>query len=806
MLGDADVDTQEASAGSVAALAEARSAQRIRAEVNKEVTRITQQIEAAGFPRHAAQTYAQINAQQALAFQAAYGVDPVELLRRRTFTREDYSTSQGEQLFQPAYHGSPYKFDKFTLDHIGTGEGNQAFGWGLYFAGDKSVAEYYRKELAKPRHFFDLVNENGITDKYDIVFGQPQKNGQKISINEYREAYSKAAEKSGQLYKVDIPEDDVMLHWDKPLSEQPEMASAIRKLLMSGEVEQRALDDFGVESREELADMLLDPENTGSDIYGSLSDVFRTDKGASEALNSAGIKGIKYLDGTSRNAGEGSHNYVLFDDAAINILQTYYQKQGKNPQGAVTLSRNAAPVSIFKDANLSTIPHESAHIFLDDLVNVAADDGSIALAGLNNAIELTMRGEKIELRTEIKNKIAELSNLSPADRPAALHALAQELRAQAKEARTASAEHEKQGNELKGQLTEQQQADNTGPPAAWQEAKMQAYSLTSRAAALGRVERAVKNALRHLQGLEQARTDLHTLRQWAGVPLEGDLAPGTEDYTKLHEATAQGFEQYLMEGKAPSRQLEGVFSRLRSWLLDVYKSARDALGLPISDDVRRVFDRMLATKSQMKQTKQLEHVFAAERDFAQEHASSYEAWQELEDLLSHAEREVQAAMDRATLRNRNRRFKDHYAFALESLEASPFWSMVDDISRRSRTAEGHSSGGLTRESVARYIGAEMAAELSKARPGIINAQGGGLPVDIAAKEYGYDDADGFIHEIYDALVARRESKKSLAKSLAEQQMAQEDDMSEEEAAAMGSNGYAEYLDRMDEEMQRLRAQ
>lgn len=826
VLGDADADTQEASAGSVAVLAEARSAQRIRADVNKEVTRITQQIEAAGFPRHAAQTYAQINAQQALAFQAAYSVDPVELLRRRTFTREDYSTSQGEQLFQPAYHGSPYKFDKFTLDHIGTGEGNQAFGWGLYFAGSKNVAEFYRETLSK-----DKLDENpeiklklksALQDVDYLGFDNFAQAVSAISthsdwatrwevtpheaenINALLKTYREARE--GQLYKVDIPEDDVMLHWDKPLSEQPEMASAIRKLLMSGEVEQRALDDFGVESREELADMLLDPENTGSDIYGSLSDVFRTDKGASEALNSAGIKGIKYLDGTSRNAGEGSHNYVLFDDAAINILQTYYQKQGKNPQGAVTLSRNAAPVSIFKDANLSTIPHESAHIFLDDLVNVAADDGSIALAGLNNAIEMTMRGEKIELRTEIKNKIAELSSIPPADRPAALHALALELRAQAKEARTASAEHEKQGNELKSQLTEQQQADNTGPPASWQEAKMQAYSLTSRAAALGRVERAVKNALRHLQGLDQARTDLHTLRQWAGVPLEGDLAPGTEDYTKLHEATAQGFEQYLMEGKAPSRQLEGVFSRLRAWLLDVYKSARDALGLPISDDVRRVFDRMLATKSQMKQTKQLEHVFAAERDFAQEHASSYEAWQDLEELLSHAEREVQAAMDRSTLRNRNRRFKDHYAFALESLEASPFWSMVDDISRRSRTAEGHSSGGLTRESVAHYIGAEMAAELSKARPGIINAQGGGLPVDIAAKEYGYDDADGFIHEIYDSLVARGESKKSLAKSLAEQQMAQEDDMSEEEAAAMGSDGYAEYLDRMDEEILRQAAQ
>lgn len=761
VLGDVDVEQQDTSVGSVAALAEARSAQRIRADVNKEVTRITQQIEAAGFPRHAAQTYAQINAQQALAFQAAYGVDPVELLRRRTFSREE---TPAQQQSGELYHA-------------------------MYSARDADMASFFSRVQAEgpsaKKSFFTFSVPG---DLADITFRIPS---------------DTALHQSNR-------------HKDMTAQDNAALPTVLQNLT---EANTARIDRRGVYGQQFIGTAEANGVNYGvafevnkkGEVY--VTTLFkdnpkRLDNWLKKEQKRASI--VPEASGTERHQKPGvDHGKPSSGKSLRQMLadvNTLFQEQDKIPQGAVTLSRSAAPVSIFQNANPSTIPHESAHIFLDDLVNVAADDGSIALAGLNNSVELTLRGEKVELRTEIKNKIAEISSLAPADRPAALHALAQELRAQAKEARTASAEHDKQGNELKSQLTDQQQTDNNGPPAAWQEAKMQAYSLTSRAAALGRVERAVKNALRHLQGLEQARTDLHTLRQWAGVPLEGDLAPGSSDYTKLHEATAQGFEQYLMEGKAPSRQLEGVFSRLRAWLLDVYKSARDALGLPISDDERRVFDRMLATKSQMKQTKQLEHVFAAERDFAQEHSSSYEAWQDLDELLSHAEREVQAAMDRSTLRNRNRRFKDHYAFALESLEASPFWSMVDDISRRSRTAEGNSSGGLTRESVARYIGAEMAAELSKARPGIINAQGGGLPVDIAAKEYGYDDADGFIHEIYDSLVARGESKKSLAKSLAEQQMAQEDNGAEEEATAMGSDGYAEYLDRMDEEMQRLRAQ
>lgn len=61
--------------------------------------------------------------------------------------------SRGEidgQYAQIAYHGSPYIFGKFTLDHIGEGEGAQVHGWGLYFAHDQEVAEGYKDKLAGP--------------------------------------------------------------------------------------------------------------------------------------------------------------------------------------------------------------------------------------------------------------------------------------------------------------------------------------------------------------------------------------------------------------------------------------------------------------------------------------------------------------------------------------------------------------------------------------------------------------------------------------------------------------------------------
>ena len=50
---------------------------------------------------------------------------------------------------QTAWHGSPFRFDRFSTENIGTGEGAQAYGWGLYFAGDKEVSEWYRRRLSK---------------------------------------------------------------------------------------------------------------------------------------------------------------------------------------------------------------------------------------------------------------------------------------------------------------------------------------------------------------------------------------------------------------------------------------------------------------------------------------------------------------------------------------------------------------------------------------------------------------------------------------------------------------------------------
>lgn len=95
----------------------------------------------------------------------------------------------------------------------------------------------------------------------------------------------------------------------------------------------------------------------------------------------------------------------------------------------------------------------------------------------------------------------------------------------------------------------------------------------------------------HPQAPDILKDDATTVRDWLGVQ-------GTEDIkTRHHEKFARGFEQYLREGIAPSPTLANVFAKFKNWLLSIYQSIK-GLGSPINDDIRGVFDRMLAEEPQ----------------------------------------------------------------------------------------------------------------------------------------------------------------------------------------------------------------
>jgi hypothetical protein len=411
----------------------------------------------------------------------------------------------GEPLFQSAYHGTPHKFDKFSTEHIGKGEGAQAYGWGLYFAEDKNVSEWYRKKLSKPEFTtifqkgdqkVDLLNPDkqtldrfwkegreftgtgkysgdtlrvisvdGDVVKSKIVFSllddTQEKIGQvvesKLSDKPVGSDLSRALEadgykrniEQGQLYKVDVPEKDLLLDWDKEFKDQPDnVKKALLKVFEAGEIENY---------------------RTGQDLYQELSSIKGGDREASMALKEAGVPGLKYLDGATRKkiGGDQKHNFVVFDESHVKVEETYYKKSTDKDRGAIQFQKEGkAVISLFKDADRSTILHETGHLFLNNL-----------------------------------ERLSKLEGVDP-----------------------------------------------------------------------------------------RIKADLEKAYGFMG------LKPGEKIQRAHHEKFAEGFEQFLREGRAPRPELDGVFARFKDWLMDIYKSL-DSFKTPLSDDAREVYSNLLGGDS-----------------------------------------------------------------------------------------------------------------------------------------------------------------------------------------------------------------
>ena len=98
--------------------------------------------------------------------------------------------------------------------------------------------------------------------------------------------------------------------------------------------------------------------------------------------------------------------------------------------------------------------------------------------------------------------------------------------------------------------------------------------------------------------------DANALLRWFGMESLTEWGRLSLDERRdAHEKFARGFEAYLYEGKSPAIELHGLFQRFRAWLLSVYKSLKE-LNVEISDEVRGVMDRMLASTEEIKLAEQ----------------------------------------------------------------------------------------------------------------------------------------------------------------------------------------------------------
>jgi ADP-Ribosyltransferase in polyvalent proteins len=232
-----------------------------------------------------------------------------------------------------AFHGTPHKVDKFRMDKIGTGEGAQAYGWGLYFAGKKAVADQYRIDISAD---YMRLGDGTLFDPYEVghlnVRGELRKNGLDAAIKKAAEisvSDSPAAdiakadldvlrslesrggvtEHEGNLYTVDLlPDEADFLDWDKPLADQSDKVLAALRAT-----------DWYQYAEDQLEGRSSSNNPAGANLYAWMTEE-NTDEEASKMLAAAGIPGIRYFDGLSRDENRGTRNFVLFDESLVKII------------------------------------------------------------------------------------------------------------------------------------------------------------------------------------------------------------------------------------------------------------------------------------------------------------------------------------------------------------------------------------------------------------------------------------------------------------------------------------------------------
>lgn len=343
-------------------------------------------------PEKDAGTGNELKPRKVSAFGTVSLADAKKLVKRNTW------------YYQTAWHGSPYDFEHFDLGAMGSGEGRQVHGWGLYFAKDRKISEGYKDFLKNLRSTVVIDGKkfvgykNGFRDEEGnrpsdkklrfallnlSLEGSREKAIQRVSelartskgtgfeedyagaLKILKDSQTASVERpEAKLYEVDIPDNDVLLDEDKFLKDQPK---AVQKAIADY---YRSRPDFYFAPED---DSIKDSTTTGEGFYKDVVFQMKREgstnpkRDASLLLNSLGIKGVAY------EGNKDGRCFVVFDDNAISIIDKYNQQQAQI-QGQTTVTGDM--ISLFDAADQSTFMHESAHWYLINMQKLALNENA----------------------------------------------------------------------------------------------------------------------------------------------------------------------------------------------------------------------------------------------------------------------------------------------------------------------------------------------------------------------------------------------------------------------------------------------
>ena len=739
-----------------------RSVSQTSSEVNKEKTRLKQEFVQAGYPAHMAEYYATLHAAQARAFADRYGLDPVvDLLQKRSVVQVNpeevaagalhHPLNAGVNLeapvrvvtVQPQFAGQNAKVlrKRFPADVRGTvlaafkaGVVNEDTGIKVGMSSND-----FREHFDAKNSGYDLAHLEAIAALPELMrtakLVESHDDGKKTAGGNIKQVhrFMSALRVGGEDFAVKLTvkefnDGSASLNMENPVKLYHHR---IEKALSSSDTGKPAMPTTIATER----DVEQSPPSSPVDINAHEYTLRRLLEGVNDSV------GNRFL--------QGSRGAVSFGASGDSIT------------------------SIFKDASDPSTPiHEGAHVFINDLIRVVADDGRM-------------------LETDFHQRIS----ANNADAKAGT--IDEKLRKRRERAITQNYETRRRN-----------------------------IHWTAR----GDLEALVANANAQRETHGKAIGE-----DFVEVPLEaalnGSLTP--EQMKTLQEVNATGFEAYVREGNAPSDALRGVFHRMKEWLKAIYRAVT-VNGVQPSPEVARVFDRILATDAAIDSSKagaamsnEAEFFEAinglgddASAEWSKKDRINYKAalnkegdeFQRLHELYNLAEAEVSARMDKEALKERNQRWKGYYAEGKEIAQDDVFYDVIAALTAKTDV----SFSGISREWLERMYGKGAVADLRKTAMGrkIINSEGG-MPLDAVgiadivgnsdrAEAMGLSDADGLYNYLYDNIVVRQRSLARDAKVYADQRLA-DDDRQAEKTADVPGEAYRKYLDEVEATVLRMAA-
>jgi hypothetical protein len=290
---------------------------------------------------------------------------------------------------------------------------------------------------------------------------------------------------------------------------------------------------------------------------------------------------------------------------------------------------------------------------------------------------------------------------------------------------------------------------------------------------------------------DRMKSDYEKLRAWAtispeqaakgyeaylkGVP-EGELPLTMEQWKEIEEQErlARGFEAYCMEGRAPSVELQGAFATLRRILLHIYKTVR-ALGVTLSDDVRKVFDGMLATETTLvRDSILLEAADQIDRELLGLSQAEVKTFRELIQKSNEQAVEAMTAEKNAKLKELRKQWRKE---AQELMDGDPVYNVWFAVQKEGRMdyvaleeiAGEYIAQRLRSMGLATNPGRKSKEKLDKdgnvVRPaGYYSAKSGKHPATMAAQA-GFDS----VEEMIDALLASKSPQDFTAEYMADEE-------------------------------------